>query len=194
MTRFQRVALVVCAICCIAGSAPAAILTSNDVLRVRFTTTPGATPVPDVLSLHLGIVQVLAAHTSRTGALYDGNTLLGTGSSTSFGGHVGALSLQPARSWKSPTSVYTFENPAIANMLPIQLGTIDGRIDFTIATGSMDINLASVRLTLGQAFSPNQQLVTEPPPTITSVEIVPIPEPTVLGLVSCAALALVRRR
>src|SRR5688500_6284502 len=55
MTQFQRVALVVCAICCIAGPAPAAILTSNDVLRVRFNTTPGATPVPDVLSLHLGI-------------------------------------------------------------------------------------------------------------------------------------------
>ena len=141
-----------------------------------------------------GILQVLAAHTSRTGALYDGNALLGSGTSTSFGGHVGALSLQPARSWVSPTSPWSFDNPAVADFTVIQNGTIDGRIDFTIATGSMDINLANVRLTMGQGFSPNQALVVDPPPTIASVEIIPVPEPAAMGLAGFAAVALLRRQ
>jgi hypothetical protein len=195
MGTFAR-ALFVCVVIsfCAAPFASAAILTSNDILRVRFTTSPGSSPVPDTMDLHLGIVQVLQAHTSRTGALFDGNTLLGSGTSTSFGGHVGALSLQPARSWRSPTSLYTFENPAVADFTTIQNGTIDGRIDFTIQTGAMDINLANVRVSMGRATGPSSQLLSNPQPVLTSVEIIPIPEPA-MGVVALAALpALLRRR
>ena len=67
-----HIVLALCVMLSAARVAPAAVLSAGQLLRVTFNTTPGV-PVPDTLSLHLGIVQVLAAHTSRTGALYDGN-------------------------------------------------------------------------------------------------------------------------
>ena len=194
MRHISRIVLFVCVLTCAAAtSLRGAILTPNDVLRVRFTVAPAA-PTPDVLTLSLGIVQVLAAHTSRTGALFDGNTLLGSGSTSSFGGHVGALSLSPARSWRSPTSVWDFDFPAVADFTPIQNATIDGRVDFTIQTGAMDINLNNVRLSMGQATAPNIFINSNPQPVIASVEIVPIPEPAATMACALVGLLVVRRR
>jgi hypothetical protein len=194
MRHISRIVLFVCVL--IGANATglrAAILTPNDVLQVRFTVAP-ASPTPDVLTMSLGIVQVLAAHTSRTGALFDGNTLLGTGSTSSFGGHVGALSLSPARSWRSPASVWDFDFPAVADFTTIQNGTIDGRVDFTIQTGAMDIDLNNVGLSMGQAIAPNIFLNSNPQPVITSVQIVPIPEPATLTACALAGLLVRRRR
>src|SRR5688572_20244467 len=195
MGNSARILSAICVFICACAARPAAgaILTPADVLRVTFTVVP-AVPTPDVMTLGLGVVQVLAAHTSRTAAMYDGNTLLGTGSTNSFGNHVGALSLNPARSWRSPTSVWNFDNPAVADFTPIQNGTLNGRIDFTIATGSMDINLANVRLSMGQASAPNIFINSNPQPVITSVAIVPIPEPSSVTACGAAALVALRRR
>ena len=186
VTRIARFALVTVALVCTTTAAThAAILSAGQVLRVTFSVTP-AVPVPDVLTLNLGIVNVLAAHTSRTGALFDGNTLLGTGSTSSFGGNTGPLGLSPARSWRSATSVWNFDNPAVANFVPIQLGTANGRIDFTIQTGAMDINLNNVSLGMGLATDPNIFINSVPQPVITSVQIVPEPSglAALLGLVA----------
>ena len=195
MGHAARILSAVCVFVCACAARPAsgAILTPSDVLRVTFTVVP-AVPTPDVMTLNLGVVQVLAAHTSRTGAMYDGNTLLGVGSTNSFGNHVGALSLSPARGWVSPTSVWNFDNPAVADFTPIQNGTLNGRIDVTIATGSMDINLANVSLGMGQGSSPNIFINSNPPPVITSVAIVPIPEPSSAAACGVVATLLARRR
>jgi hypothetical protein len=178
----------------LAATARATILHAGEVLRVTFTTSPNPNPVPDVLTLGLGVVNVLQPHTARTGALYDGNTLLGVGSTTSFGGNTGQLSLNPARSWKSPTSVWNFDFPAVADFTTIANGTIQGRIDFSIATGAMDINLQNVNLGMGRATAPNIFTNTNPQPVITSVQI--IPEPAWLGGAALLPLLLLvpRRR
>jgi hypothetical protein len=188
-----RIVTCICVLFCAAQTLRAAVLNAGDVLIVTFTTSPGALPVPDTFTLNLGTVQVLAAHTSRTGAMYDGPTLLGTGSTSSFGGNVGALSLSPARSWKSPTSLWNFDNPAIADFTTIANGTINGRLEFTIATGAMDINLANVFIRMGQAFQANAFTNSNPQPVLTSVQIVP--EPAMgWALLGGALLALRRRR
>ena len=193
MRNITRVALFICAlVCATTTTAPAAILSAGQVLQVFFTVAP-ASPTPDVLTLNLGVVNVLSAHTSRTGALFDGNTLLGTGSTNSFGGHVGPLGLSPARSWRQATSLWNFDNPAVANFIPIQNGTNNGRIDFTIQTGAIDINLNTISLGMGQAIAENIFINSVPQPVITAVQIVP--EPT--GLAACAlagTAALWRRR
>jgi hypothetical protein len=191
-SRTARLHVVVLSVLVLSTStASAAILSAGQVLQVTFTVTP-AVPVPDVLTLNLGIVNVLAAHTSRTGALFDGNTLLGTGSTSSFGGNTGLLSLSPARSWRSATSLWNFDNPAVANFLPIQTGTNNGRIDFTIQTGAMDIDLSNVSLGMGQAIQPNIFINSVPQPVITSVQI--IPEPACMTVCALAGLLVRRRR
>lgn len=176
----------------LASAARATILHAGEILRVTFTTTPNSTPAPDELSLNLGLTNVIQAHTARTGALYDGNVLLGVGSTTSFGNVVGPLNLDPARSWKSPTSLWNFDNPAIADFTSIVNGTINGRIDFSIATGAMDINFANVRLSMGQAQGPSIVNLSNPQPTVTSVQIVP--EPTALALLALLLPVLIPRR
>ena len=186
VTRGARFALfIVALVCATTTTTHAAILSAGQVLQVFFTVAPAA-PTPDVLTLNLGLVNVLAAHTSRTGALFDGNTLLGTGSTTLFGGFTGPLSLSPARSWRSPSSIWDFDNPAVANFTPIQNGTNNGRVDFTIQTGAMDIDLNNVSLGMGQAIAPNIFINSVPQPVITSVQIVPEPAGLValLGLVA----------
>ena len=191
MRNITRFALFTCVLICAATTnTRAAILSAGQVLQVFFTVAP-ASPVPDVITLNLGLVQVLAAHTSRTGALFDGNTLLGTGSTNSFGGNVGALNLSPARSWRSATSVWNFDNPAVANFLPIQLGTNNGRIDFTIQTGAMDINLNNISLGMGFATAPNIFINSVPQPVITAVQIVP--EPAGLAAATAISLLVLRR-
>ena len=80
----------------------------------------------------------------------------------------------------------------MADFTSIVAGTIDGRVDFAISTGAMDINLDNVRLTLGQSTGPSSQLLTNPQPTITSVQI--IPEPAVAAPAAAALLLGLRRR
>jgi hypothetical protein len=191
VTRGARFALfIVALVCATTTTTHAAILSAGQVLQVFFTVAPAA-PTPDVLTLNLGLVNVLAAHTSRTGALFDGNTLLGTGSTNSFGGHVGPLGLSPARSWRQATSLWNFDNPAVANFVPIQNGTNAGRIDFTIQTGAMDVNLNNISLGMGQAIAENIFINSVPQPVITAVQIVP--EPAGLALLAAGAVLLARR-
>jgi hypothetical protein len=194
MRSFTRIVAAIAALLAGASTAQSTVLTSNDLLLVTFTTSPGATPVPDTLTLNLGQVQVMAAHTARTGALFDGATLLGTGSTTSFGNHVGALSLSPARSWRSPTSVWNFDNPAVADFTTVANGTINGRIEFAIATGAMDINLNNVSLGMGRAFQANAFTNSNPQPVVTSVQIIPEPAALSATLPAAGGLLLSRRR
>jgi hypothetical protein len=155
-----------------AAEARADVLTPSQRLRVTFTVSPTSSPTPDVLLLNFGLIQVQAAYTTRSASLYNGSTLLGTHSSSSFGTYVGPLNLDPTNDFKSATSVFTFENPAVVNFASIQNGTIEGVIEFSIATGQVDIPLGQVNLTMEQATGPSSGFVVSPAPTVTCVTIV----------------------
>ena len=152
------------------------LMTSDEFLRIEFKVTPDWTPVdPDVLLLNFGLITVIEPFTKRIADLYDGNTLLGTASTTSFGNHVGLLNLDPSNSWKAPGSPWNFDSPGTADFTTIVDGSIDGRIEFRIATGSVDIPLNQVNLTVLRATGPNSGTVVTPVPTINSIEISPAP-------------------
>jgi hypothetical protein len=131
---------------------------------------------PDVLSLHFGLTEVLAALTGRVASVYDGETLLGTHDSSGdpFGNHVGLLNLDPSNVWTTPGNVYVFLDPAEVDFSSIQDGTIEGRIEYTVLTGEHDVPLQQINLRLGQGVGQASQIVVTPAPTITSIEVVPV--------------------
>jgi hypothetical protein len=153
--------------------APADVVDSQHVLRIRFTVAPPFSLTPDLLLLNFGAVQVLQPYTTRTARLYDGAALLSTSSPSSFGSHVGPLLLNPAHSWRDPLSPWTFDSPGVADFEPILAGTIQGRIDWRPLTGSVDVPLEQVALRLGRATGQSSWTLVTPSPAIASVEIVP---------------------
>ena len=83
-------------------SASAEVLNAGEVMRIEFKVDNKFTPVPpDVLRLNFGLISVVSPFTTRIAELYDGDTLLGTAMTSSFGGHVGLLNLDPSNSWKT---------------------------------------------------------------------------------------------
>jgi hypothetical protein len=161
--------LSVCALlACLSPFASADLLTPGSKLRVTFRVDP-AVPVPDMLTLNFGTVTVLAPYTLRSATLFDGGTPLGTYSSSLFGNYSGLLGLNPGASWRSPTSLWNFDNPAVVTFTSVSNATIHGAIEFTIQTGSMDIQLNQVNLTINQATGPNTTILSSPAPTIESV-------------------------
>jgi hypothetical protein len=170
--RSAALALLASATLFTATPARADVLTPSEVLRVEFAIDNNFNLQPNTISLSFGIIQVLSAYTSRSAAMYDGATLLGIDTKTSFGSHVGALSLSPSNSWVSATSPFTFKNPTVIDFTSILDGTIQGRVDFTIATGAVDIPLSQVSLWMLRATSPSGGTPVTPAPILLSVEIV----------------------
>ena len=152
----------------LAPLASADVLTPGSKLRVTFRVDI-ASRTPDVLLLNMGVVQVNQAYTVRSAALFDGATLLGTHSSSSFGTYTGALSLNPGDTWTSSTSPFNFDGTVVVPFSTIQNGTIHGAVEFTIQTGSMNIPLNQVNLSMWQASGPSSGTVSSPPPTVESV-------------------------
>lgn len=148
-------------------------LTPDKALRIHFTTAGAYNRTPDVLRINFGLTTVTAAYTTRRAVLYDCDRVLGTYASTLFGSHVGALNLDPGGSFRSPTSLWTFDNAAPADFTTIVSGAIQGVIDFTIDTGGMTIPLSQVNLNMVQATGASGGFVVTPAPTVTHVEIVP---------------------
>jgi hypothetical protein len=146
--------------------------------------------VPDTLEFCLGNV-VANKYTSISGSLYDNNTLLGIHTYSDFGEYTGPLSLSPASTWKSSESVFTFFEPAVIDFSSIRNGTINGRIDCTIKTGSMTIDFTSVNLFMIQANKSNGGHPSYPDPVITSISIVPEPAS---ALLIGAGLIFIRKR
>jgi len=153
--------------------AQADVLAAGEVLRVRFTIDNNwSGPAPDVLRLNFGLVQVLSPFTARNAALYDGANLLGIDTKTSFGSHVGALSLNPSNAWAAPGSIWQFKNPVSVDFATILDGSIDGLVEFTIDTGEIDIPLNQVNLSMILGTGVSSGTPTGPAPTLLSVEIV----------------------
>jgi hypothetical protein len=134
--------------------AAAETLTSSDVLRVEFSVNSNFDNyLPDVLKLNLGLVEVLAPMTSRSAALYDGNTLLGTATATTFANYQGLLNLDPVNSFRSPSSPWDFDSPATVDFSSILDGSVRGAIELTIATGAMEFEVERMKLMLVKAWS-----------------------------------------
>ena len=154
---------------------PQIFRTLDSIPGFRVTTGNNFSPQPpDVIRLNFGLTEVLVAYTARVAELYDGNTLLGTHRSTLFGSHVGLLNLDPSNSWRTPTSLWNFDNPGVADFTTILDGTIDGRIDYTVETGEHSIPLNQINLNFIKATGASGGWVVTPAPTITSIEIIPV--------------------
>jgi len=148
-------------------------LTADKVLRIHFKMNGPFNRPPDVLRLNFGLTQVSQAYGTRRAILYDCDTTLGSYASTLFGNYSGALNLDPGASFKSPTSLWTFDNAATADFTKIANGTITGIIDYTIDRGSTTIPLNQVNLNLVAATSSSGGYVVSPAPTVTEVLLVP---------------------
>lgn len=172
----MRSLLVPCALCAALSplGAQSTTLLSTQVLRIHFSIPSATAPVPDVLELMLGTVTVNAAFGSRQAVLWDAGNLLGTALSPSFGGYAGPLGMNPANSWRQVGSPWTFDSPGdVANFVPLQSGAISGIIDFSLASGSMSINPASVSLQLLRAFSGNSGSICTPAPVVNEMVVAP---------------------
>jgi hypothetical protein len=78
----------------------------------------------------------------------------------------------PSNGWKSQTSPFV-DGTVIDNFNAVTDGIQAGRIDFTIASGALDLNLQEVRLELLNATTCCSGTVISPAPMITSMAIVP---------------------
>jgi len=124
------------------GSARAQSITVNpgSVLRYTFNVNPSVwgTSFPDVLQLRLyGPAAVSTTPTTLTAALYDGSTLLGQVSAPPMTSS--DLPSLVSLYWKSTSSAWPNAPVAAVDFTSVLNGTIQGRIDISVAGGSVVI-------------------------------------------------------
>jgi hypothetical protein len=162
--------------------APAQALTADRILRIEFATTPPfVESPPNVLVAFLGTVERVAPYNRVTGALYDGDVLLGVSTSPEGCCATGIYSFHPVPvTWKAPGSPWDFPagSPAIVDFTALHDGSIDGRIDVVIDAGRFDLDLASVGLRFIHATYANGGSTIPPAPVVRSVRIIDAPPVT----------------
>src|SRR5262249_16437249 len=145
-------------------------LTPSAKLRVTFRVLVPTNLPPNTLELVLQNAFIASPLGSYTAKLFDGSALLGVHTSTLLGLTEGPMGpFMTFSEWKSPASPFRGDNPTVIDFTTILDGTIQGVVEFTIATGAMDFDLDNVWLNLGQAFDANSQVLVVPQPFITSV-------------------------
>jgi len=172
----------------------------GDILRTDFDVRGlldfGSLQDYDVLVFSPG-VSVIDAVQSFTTRVYDGSQLLGTYTSTATDGD---LELR-FRSWfAAPGSIFTLGNPTHMDFSTLQNGTFDGRIEFEIHGGFVNLTRGSDELDFDRALTPDVAFGFGFAPR--TYELIPapapVPEPASLFLlgsaISSLALARLRRR
>lgn len=179
----------------IAKPASAEPLRPGDVLRITFSPPSMPYPgyVPDLLQLDMGGTLV-EPFVSRSATLFDGDTVLGTYTTTFQGFDTGDRT-NVFSSWRSSTSLYRFLDPTVVPFGSIVNRTIDGIILFRIASGLFDVDLQDLHLLLVRADGETDWTASVfAQPTITSAEINPVPEPGTWLLLATGAGMIARRR
>jgi hypothetical protein len=159
--------------------APAEALTAGRILRIEFATTPPfVESLPNVLYALLGTVQRVEPYARITGALFDGETLLGASTSLSGCCATGQYSFNPVPvTWKSPGSPWDFPagDPVTVDFTSMHDGSIDGRIDIVVDAGRFDLDLDAVSLRFVHATFANGGSTIPPAPVVRSVRIIGAP-------------------
>lgn len=152
-------------------------LDRDRILRIEFVTTPPfVESLPNVLYALLGHVERTSAYGSISGALYDGDILLGVSTSTNGCCGTGTYSFNPVPvTWRAPGSPWDFPagDPATVDFSSLHDGSIDGRIDIRIDAGRFELDLDRVSLRFIHATSSNGGSTIPPAPVLRSVRIVP---------------------
>ncbi|MBC7924089.1 MAG: hypothetical protein H7039_00380 [Bryobacteraceae bacterium] len=152
--------------------------TAGRTLRIDFVMPAAAWPLaPNTLATYGGYATIVQPHTRMTGVLYNGATVMGVSQSVYSNVRPGLYSFYPlGPSFKSPGSPYNFPRdgePAVVDFTPIWNKTIQGRLEYTIDTGNIQINLGSVALALSESAGPNYGQSIYPSPQILSVKMLP---------------------
>jgi MYXO-CTERM domain-containing protein len=179
--------------------ADAETIAAGDVLRITFDTDfpiPGHIDFGNLDYFEFAIfLQPTAPIGSFTTRLFDGNDLLGTYTSPFANGAISSV----VSRFISPTSIYTGPS-SIVDFTAFNNGTIDGRLEFTISSGSGTLIRTSDELSVGRAISPEVgstgNLLTGSFTVIPGANPSPVPEPAtmLLGASGLVALAALRRR
>src|SRR4029434_6623435 len=168
---FVTAFLLVCATSRTAGAVP---LTPSDVLRFEFSTNPEnfGSFTPDVLGAI--IFSTIVGPQGFDVTLLDGWTVLGTYSYPAC---------CPPYFFKSSGSPYVSGNPTVIDFSSILDGTIEGTLEFRPRT-SFEINgdfvpgnLSGPELVLAEATGPESAGFNPNWVTVSSIEVVPVPEP-----------------
>lgn len=172
----------------------------GDILRAEFDVRAllefGSLEAYDVLVFSPGVT-VINPVESFTTRVYDHAHLLGTYTSTATDDEPGLR----FRSWfAAPGSIFTFGNPTRMDFSTLQNGTFDGRIEFEIHGGRVNLFRASDELDFDIALTPNVASGFGFAPR--TYELIPapwpVPEPASILLVGSAigsvAIARFRRR
>jgi len=177
--------------------ADAETITAGDVLRLTFDMSfPGAPPDHfafgslDYFQFDI-FVTPLEPIGSFTTQLFNGDQLLGT--------YTSPFATLAMTRFISPTSIYV--GPAtIVDFTAFNNGTIDGRLEFTISSGSGTLIRTSDELSIGRAIAPlvgsTANMLTSSFTVVPAQAPAPLPEPATIFLTGSglATIAAVRRR
>jgi hypothetical protein len=168
--------------------AGAVVFAPHHSLIIDFSVPPPKNPerfnVIDTLWFGIGNTNVLEKFTHRVSSLFNGSELVGTATSDSFN-TVGPKHFGVVNVFKSPTSVYTAQEPHAVDFSSIQDRSIQGRIVFRIETGAIDFDPQAISLHAIRAEFANGGEPYDPDLPFTSTIV---PEPPAGALLAAATL------
>ena len=180
------------------AGASAAVLLPGEVLIVPFTTDPATfTLTPDVIRLAFnstGRFDPPAPMSSLTSRLFDGDALLGTFHLLDTRPVLGEFLGIGTSLFSDQSSAPALTRGTSVDFTSVLDGTISGRIELTIPSGSLVIDdLSALDIALWHAF--NEDSMSQVPGIIASPAIiVPVPEPGTAAMLALGLVAMAARR
>lgn len=174
---------------------------AGDVMRLGFT-IPDFVPLSElqawtVFELSLGFRgdEPIGSFTAK---MFDRGRLLGTFTGADPGPTPGPGFAFIMARFRSPTSIYRLDNPAVIDMTSINDRTFNGSLEFTIARGRADIFRVSDELNGGVDLPPDGAFMSQWGFGASTFEVThgvaPVPEPGSLFLLASGAALIARRR